>query len=227
VTIMLQFILVAPLIMWLYRKSPMAALLVLFGIDLAFEFAAPHVFTGDAYLYAACIFRYFAAIALGLWIGKEFLATGKTGFWTKRSALIWLLLPLSLWYLIEAQNIKQPFSLFKPEWSSQNIISYAYTALLVMLLVKAWEYLSRLKLMPILKLGKASYHIFLVQIVYFAFLPYTPNNVAVRLVMNIVVCCLVGLAFQEVEQRLLRMLKGFAHNKSVKSIEAETKISSN
>jgi peptidoglycan/LPS O-acetylase OafA/YrhL len=96
-----------------------------------------------------------------------------------------------------------------------------------MLLVKAWEYLSRLKLMPILKLGKASYHIFLVQIVYFAFLPYTPSNVAVRLVMNIVVCCLVGLAFQEVEQRLLRMLKGFAHNKSVKSIEAETKISSN
>jgi len=164
VTIMLEFILVAPPIMWLYRKSPLASLLALFGIDLAFEFAAPQLFTGDAYLYSACIFRYFAAIALGLWIGSELLETGKISLWKKTNGLLWLLLPLALWYLVEAQYIKQPFSLFKPEWSSQNVISFAYTAFLVILLVKIWHWLSRVNLRTVLRVGNASYHIFLVQI---------------------------------------------------------------
>lgn len=209
VTIMLQFIFVAPLIMWLYRKSPVVMLVTLFGIDLAFELAAPYIFVGNDYLYRACIFRYFAAIALGLWIGNEFLATGKVSFWNRRSALIWFLLPLSLWYLIEAQYITQPFSLFKPEWSSQNVISYAYTTLLVMLLIKAWQYLSKINLMPILRLGNASYHIFLVQMLYFTSFAYiyAPSSLALRLVVNIVACCALGLAFQAVEQRVLRMLK--------------------
>jgi peptidoglycan/LPS O-acetylase OafA/YrhL len=209
VTIMLQFIFLAPLIMWLYRKSPVAMLVTLFGIDLAFEFAAPHIFAGNDYLYRACIFRYFAAIALGLWIGNEFLTTGRVSFWSKRSALIWFLLPLSLWYLFEAQYIKQPFSLFKPEWSSQNIISYAYVALLVILLIKAWQYLSKINLTPILRLGNASYHIFLVQILYFTSIAYiyAPSSLVLRLIVNIVACCALGLAFQAVEQRILRMLK--------------------
>ena len=63
-----------------------------------------------------------------------------------------------------------PFPLFRAEWGTQNILSFFYPTLMVILLFNLYSYVPRIEFRKILEMaGRASYHIFLVQMLYFGF----------------------------------------------------------
>src|SRR5690606_15348994 len=102
-------------------------------------------------LYRRCIFRYIGLVALGLYISDDFL---KNKFIDLKEKKYRILLPLSVFsffYLIFFNGT--PFFLFRPEWTTQNILSFFYTVTLVILLINNFTFLSG-------KIGKKITNIF-------------------------------------------------------------------
>lgn len=175
VTILIQYIFVAPLIFLFYEKSPKLAIGALFAIDIIFQISAPHIqiFKSDLYLYSACIFRYFSALALGFYIAKEFLRTGHIDLKGSNNRFILLLFPVSVAYLVMWRFTQQPFPLFLDVWGEQNVFSFFYPLMLVILAFNNWQRIHleehRRLNSALVKIGEASYHIFLVQMLFFGF----------------------------------------------------------
>ena len=65
---------------------------------------------------------------------------------------------------------RQPFFLFSEAWGFQNVISFFYPLLLIVIMLKIFpEKTDNIVLNSLATIGKASYHIFLIQILFFGF----------------------------------------------------------
>jgi peptidoglycan/LPS O-acetylase OafA/YrhL len=233
VTILVQYIVVAPLILILYLKSPKVAIVILFAIDIAFQLLAPHipVFESDPYLYSACILRYFSALGLGFYVAREFLNKGRIELADNRFILV--LLPVSVVYLFIGRWVLQPFPLFLDAWGTQNVISFFYPLMLIILAFNNWQriHLDRYGRLSRawLKIGEASYHIFLVQMLFFGFglsflagssvqIPVIHTTIMhvpclsqlAGVVANLVCITCLGMAFYLVEGRVSRLVRSWA-----------------
>jgi hypothetical protein len=111
------------------------------------------------FLYTTPFFM-LSAIGLGLWISK------KPNLFAKQNVFIWILFPLSLYYLILYQ-----FSDFRFEFimGDYNFFVFPYSAFLILLLIKLiperWDnWFGR----AISTIAKSTYHILLTQIIYFS-----------------------------------------------------------
>ena len=172
VSILLQYIFIFPLIYILYKKSPKLMLITLFSIDTLFQLVAPYlsIFDSVPYLYSACIFRYFSAIALGLYISEDLLTSGHIEILSKKNRFILIGIPISIVYLLMARFTRQPFFLFSDALAFQNVISFFYPLLLVVVMLRIFpDKTDNALLNSLATIGKASYHIFLIQILFFAF----------------------------------------------------------
>jgi peptidoglycan/LPS O-acetylase OafA/YrhL len=171
VSMLFQFILISPLIYWLYKKSPALMVLVLFSLDLGFQLAAPHIALLSTYPdLTSVILRYLSAIALGVYVADEFFSTGRINLRSGKNRFILVLFPVAVFYLILSIFFAQPCPLFPP-WGIQNILSFAYPFVLTVLFINYYPVLkipNRIST-TINSLGRASYHIFLVQMLYFGF----------------------------------------------------------
>jgi peptidoglycan/LPS O-acetylase OafA/YrhL len=183
VTIAFEFAIVFPLLYVLFARAPRAALVACFAAAAAFELVAPHVgFLKDSgsYAYDASIVRYAGQIALGVWIALAWRDRRRGTGW------ILLLAPVSVAYLIVLHESPSTFDRLHPGFGiSTNFLAAFWAAALV---------LAGLRLLParverapgvaLAELGRASWHIFLVQIVWFVLdrhrgLEYLPLHVAV------------------------------------------------
>jgi peptidoglycan/LPS O-acetylase OafA/YrhL len=172
VSIVLQYIFIFPLIYILYKKSPNLMLITLFSIDFLFQLVAPYlaIFDNVPYLYGACIFRYFSAIALGLYISEDLLTSRHIELLSKKNRFILVGVPISIVYLFMARFTRQPFFLFSEARGFQNVISFFYPLLLVVIMLRFFpEKTDNVILNSLATIGKASYHIFLIQILFFGF----------------------------------------------------------
>lgn len=179
-SIIFQYILISPFIYFLYQKSPKYMLIALFSIDILFELIAPHIsiFVNDSRFYSASIFRYFSAIALGYYISNEYIKHGSIKLMSNKNKFILIGFLISIIYLFLAIFSKQPFPLFFEQWRTQNPLGFFYPLLIIIFALnstfKAYE--NKIVYNFILEIGKASYHIFLVQILFFGFkLGFTGN----------------------------------------------------
>ena len=203
VTLIFEFTLVFPLIYWFYRKNPLATLVGCFAIDIGFQLAVPQfsIFNKESLLYETSILRFFSAIALGVWISDDFSLK------SKRNWFIWIGFIVSLVYLIADASTGYLFPYFSPMLRTQNVISYFYTLVIVM--VGLWALPSssnRLGSRLLKKIGVASYHIFLVQIVYFEFMwdspikaDNYPMDIILHILVNLAICATIGVLFMEAE----------------------------
>lgn len=125
ISLLFQFMFVAPLIFLVYKKSPKLMLIIMFSIDILFQLIAPHIsiFKVYPYLYSACILRYFSAIALGLYVSEELLNRKYIDVMSKKNRFILVGIPISVTYLF-ITNLTQSFFLFSDAWRSQNVISF-------------------------------------------------------------------------------------------------------
>ncbi|MFC1945686.1 acyltransferase family protein [Chloroflexota bacterium] len=217
-SILIQFALVSPLLYFCYIRYPRITVLSMIALEIVFQVVVTYVplFAETKYLYSGCILRYFTAIALGLYISTGLLKENSAGLLARRNWFILAIVPLSLWYLWLARTSQQPFPLFWSQSSFQNVIAHFYPALLVLLTMRITPSLFQcLPLRILMLVGKASYHIFLVQILYFGFgLSLTPlvteENVLVwgplAILMNVATNLLAGTLFWFLLQRLIKRL---------------------
>lgn len=193
VTIVLEFAVLFPAVYWCWRRAPLATTVVLILADIGFELIAPHVHaltpagTANGYLYEAGIFKYLAAIAAGMWLTRVTI-----------TPLLFRALSVlavgSFAYLVVLHQSPTHFGWLIPSFSrSTNFLSVFYAIWLTYaglrwLTPRAWHGAYGV----LERLGQASYHIFLLQIVWFGAIT---NRSGVVAILGIVVCCLLGHAF--------------------------------
>lgn len=216
ISIIFQFLLIFPFIYLIYRKEPKLTLISSFIIALLFEYIISNIsfLLNNSTIYSLLIIRFLPLIFLSLWISDDYQ------LFTKRNRFIVILSALSIVYLIIISQFQHTIHLcginFTPMFASQNLFASFYQILLVLIGLK---YLpkSKMKLSKLLSLiGKSSYHIFLVQIVYFGlmyagiislFARYqtisdllSVHNIAI-IILNLLICITTGCVFYIVDNK--------------------------
>ena len=155
--------LIAPLIFYCYQKKPNLTLATLFGIDLCFELIAPML---PYWIYYISSLRYLAAFALGIYLSAA-LRTKNAFYKTKGFIVLSVLAIASFAYILVF--MRQPTPFFRPEWETQNLLSFFYPAFIIAIILLIHPLIGGLSNIgrKLNVIGKASYHIFLVQMIYF------------------------------------------------------------
>lgn len=200
VTLLLQSILLLPLIGYCFQRWPVVTVLVLVLGEVAFLLVGNTIrmFDQNNYLYSAALPRYFSAMAMGLVLSRLVIRP------LKASTLVPLLLLAlaSATYLFQVvyQGLKVP--LIRADWDAQNLLAFGYAAFVTLVLFKLLpRHSERRTLRFLAALGKASYHIFLVQVVYFGLVfPHTP------VLVNLGCCLLLGYLFYRYDEPLKEKL---------------------
>ncbi len=149
-------------------------LLLCYAVELALQLALFNIF--DQYTFptweAYFEFRYWyyfivttpffmlSAIGLGMWFSK------KPKLFAKQNLFMWILFPLSLYYLIQYQFFDLRHDFIRGDY---NLFVFPYSAFLVLLAIKLlpnrWDnWFTKI----FSTIGKATYHILLTQILYFS-----------------------------------------------------------
>lgn len=201
ITLLLQSILFLPLIGYCFGRKPIGTTLVLVLLEIAFLLWSKQsaFFRTEKYLYSAALPRYFSAIAYGLWIAKAIYQG------TKLVPLVLLTTAavLSAFVLYVVRYTGFSFPLVPPVWQLQQVLTFGYAAWLVWMALLFLPSQSENRLLKALAgVGKASYHIFLVQIVYFGLMQQTKPHLA----LNLAVCLLLGYLYFIYERRITDML---------------------
>ena len=199
ITLLLQSVLVLPFIGYTFHQRPYLTTVMLVALEVAFLLVSYQIeyFSEDRYLYDAAFFRYLSAIALGLWLAK--LASGE------KPGLKWVLIVLgmaSAVYLYFHQYQGITLHNIRPEWQAQLALTFPYASLLVYLSILIFPQQSESKLLvSIAHIGKASYHIFLVQVLFFGLI-----FKGFPVMANLSICLLVGYIFYKLESKLSKKI---------------------
>jgi len=191
IPVIIQHTLLLPLLYMLALSGLSRMLVILFVCDMAFELLS-YALGLPSQLYRLLYFRYVFASALGIWLA---MSKGVNKLWMMTGILI------SLTYisLVNYFNFKLPID---PSWGSQNAPSFIWPFSIVILGLKVLpKSATRIIEVISVKVGEASYHIFLTQMVYFWALGGLISSIPfyVKILLNIFVCISCGLAFYQLE----------------------------
>ena len=197
VTLVLQSILLLPLIGYFFQRRPVPTVIFLVVAEVLFLLLGNTIslFDQNNYLYSSALPRYFSAIALGLILSRLVTRPLKAAILVP--AL--LLAGASAAYLFEVvyQGVQVPG--IRADWDAQNLLAFGYAAFVLLLLFKVLPRHSNKKVLKFLaELGKASYHIFLVQVVYFGLVVLPQDQV----LLNLACCLLLGYLFYKYDEPL-------------------------
>lgn len=185
--ILAVFTVVGPALWAAYRRWPRASVAAMLGADLAFELAygalAPHV--AHFSTYGTSPVRLLAAFAVGLWLADGWGLSERRNRWLLAYAA------LSVAYMVAVQA-GHPLGLFPGSWQPLNVLGFGYTALLVMAGMRWLPAAERGAWMVFSELGRASYHVYLVQTLYFGF---HERHLLVPVVEDMVRPSLIGWLF--------------------------------
>lgn len=191
VPIMIQHVIILPLLYLSAKKSVNGMLIVTFLLDMGIEILTYKLGLSPN-LYQILYPRYLFVVTLGVW---AVMYEGK-----KRNIVISIGSIISLVYIASVNyfNFRLPI---EPSWLSQNAPSYFWPLLIVILGLK---FLPKIELTFLGKklalFGKASYHIFLVQMVYFFIVnSFNLLNNNLFVVLNLIICLVFGLVFFKFE----------------------------
>ncbi|MEJ8802317.1 acyltransferase family protein [Pontibacter sp. H249] len=208
ITLILQSIILLPIIGYGFAIRPILTTLFLVLVEAAFLLFSKkyNLFEGEdlAYIYAAALPRYFSALALGLWLAKSI----NKGFKPSVLLIFLLLGLLSILYLYLTVYHDLHIPIVYESWATQNMFAFGYAALLILLIIlllpaSSDNYILRL----IANIGQASYHIFLVQVLYFG-LTIDHSN----LLLNLAICLLLGELFYKAENQMSKKYLSFSQS---------------
>jgi peptidoglycan/LPS O-acetylase OafA/YrhL len=230
ITVLLQFVLIFPLLYFSYQRHPRLTLLFAFLISFVFELFSSNLnaFNSDSYLYYANILRYLFLITLGLWVFEGFEPKKRIRS-SRESYLVMVGLAISILYLMAFSVFHWEFPFFNNFWGTEypTLGSYVflmafYPLAIYMLAYRILPSNSHNKLVRSIQyLGKASYHIFLVQILFFAVL-YNPYSIILRhelfginhefivglfaIIISLGVTIPAGVLFYKYEDKLIKLI---------------------
>ncbi len=208
ITLTFQSILLLPIIKYGFKWHPFATIISLVVLEVAFLLLSDNLqlFTRNKYLYSAAFPRYFSAIAFGLVLSKLVFRQARA----TKITLIASTALISGVYLLEIMYGDLNLPLIKEEWKTQNVLTFSYAAFAIFLLFKALPSQSNFKFLKFLAvLGKSSYHIFLIQIIYFGLI----NN-RFNLILNLLICLTLGYVFCRYEKSVRQLFR----NKTVNPV---------
>jgi peptidoglycan/LPS O-acetylase OafA/YrhL len=174
IPVLFQSILVVPLLYWMFTKNRVITLVFTFIVEMSMQFIVFLLFGKGftsweqvhIYLFFACsILFYLSAVGLGMWFSFGY------GLTEKRNRFIWVLFPLSWIYLVAYQFFNFRFRidgmpLIRGDYS---FLVFPYSAFLMLLALEILPYSSqKLISKKISLIGKATYHILLIQILGYA-----------------------------------------------------------
>ena len=153
--------------------------------------------------YRLLVFRYVLLIAVGCYLACEEYSMN-----TLRSVIIFL---IGLVYLIViCYGNYNPVIVNK--WSRTSFISCFYIIPIAELLIAK---LCKISFKPLEYLGKASYNIFLTQMVWYSFgmgfISKIVANRVVQLLINIAICITVGLVFYMLENPITKKINSLVY----------------
>lgn len=200
IPLIIQVVLLVPILYWLALRSPDLMLAVAFIAGLILEYAA--VVSGmPLWLYVTLIIPFIFMAALGVWL-----------VFRERIITPWIVIAglLSAAYIAAVSYFDFQFWFFRTDTMFHHEFAFFWTLLLVVL---GFQYLPAAPTGKVVRivaeLGKASWHIFLVQMTWFFFLgyAYTPGDSAVIPVIilglvYLIPCLLIGYGFYLLQNRL-------------------------
>lgn len=226
VYLIFQFIVLFPILYVLYKRNPLGMLASSFIINFSFEVFVfvQSLLNQNISYYNYVIIRYLFLINLGLWVSDR-LDFNKVQFkdiFDQKNIVMSIGLIISCIYLFIATVYSYKFPFFIPDWAYQKLFSNFYTLFIVIVGLKYLPSVSN-NIIPksLALIGKASYHIFLLQIVIFG-AGITFSNVITKIgldltdfsnlfellvvLINLMMCLSFGLLFFYSEGKLSRYL---------------------
>lgn len=203
--IMLQFLLFYPVLHFIIRRCAFRGLFLCLVMTAAFEFFKMAWGCGAGF-YRMLLFRYTFVIAFGSWL-YQCKDEKISNWWRIVSFVVGLAFIVSYRYLkVEPRVIT--------EWTGTSFIACLYLLPISGFLIKKVH----IRCKPIECIGKASFNIFLVQMVYFAFAAAFVRKVTgvhiLWLLAHIVICMTIGIIFYFVEQPITKKILRVARTKS-------------
>ena len=199
ITLLLQSVLLLPIIGYSFHHWPFrtTALLILAEVLFLLVTFKVSYLDEERYLYDAAFMRYLSAIAFGLWLSAIISAGKNKGRWLlavlATGAAIYL-------YLLQYQDLQLPH--IRPEWQAQLVLAFPYATLLIYLFLQLFPSQSDNPILATMaEAGKASYHIFLVQVLYFGLAPADAGVLS-----SLVICLLLGYLFYRSETTLAKAI---------------------
>lgn len=206
--IMIQLLFVFPVIYFLVAKLNWGGVLIAAQLNFIYEILI-HKMDVEVEDYRLLVFRYIFYIALGCYLF----------FFTQKKISVWILLlmmTLGSGYLVAVYYEGYEPRLFT-YWTRTCMITALYIFPIVYLLFHyCMDFKIHGKIGEILsEIGKASYHIFLVQMVYYHFefgKMFAGLSVALQVICNVAFCLSIGYLFYFIEQKGKRKQNFFVRN---------------
>lgn len=214
IPLLFQYVLISPLLYYFYKKNNKITIGILFLINIVFELTSDNIlphFSDAGWLYAISLIRYLSALVLGLWL------VDNQDTKLRQQPVLMLGIVVSTLYLLYVMFLTDRGIYFSSNfgWGTQNVLSFFYPVLLILLGIK---YLPRNDNNLVVKffssIGKMSYHIFLMQILFFGTImlglrdEYTlifPSTFAAT-VVNLCSCILLGFLFFLLDTKIQKTL---------------------
>lgn len=208
--LLIQLLFLFPFMLFSFRKLPHVSATLFILIQIAFDmFASFLPISND--LYRLLVFRYLALIMMGIVMYHYKDKIGK-----RRKKRLLLLSSTSVFYIYMTN-----YTSYKPEifskWTGTSLPTMFLALLFVGLGMNYLEIKNTTKLTELMsQIGKASFHIFLVQKLYFAFTiktVFSNFNIHPSLtsIVSIVICCSIGICFYYLEIKFRKIIQKHAH----------------
>lgn len=198
IPVLIQHLLFFPMVYYLYEKTKYKEI-VLFSLGLLAIFLEMFCsyFDISSTLYRLLFFRYIFAIGLGVYI---FYKHKNKKIFPNFIKVLLLFISLSYITIVNYKGYYFPFDY--PSWRSQHTLSYFYPACLLWLGISNLFIFGNSLLGGVLVIvGRASYHIFLLQMMWFvgggSF--FIVQNSIARLGINLFIPILLGVLFYKLE----------------------------
>ena len=194
--VILQLVLCFPLLYMLIKKNEHKGLIISFFLCLLSE-VLQYFFGIPNSIYRLLILRHMFAICFGIYISL--------GYYKKNILLNVVSAIIGLTYIIFHSYFGFTPFFFNRNWADVNFIACLFFAPLVALLIED----AKLTFRPLEEIGKASYHIYLTQMVYYwavkkeIMINIIHNNYLYAL-FNVIICVLVGYLFYLFDNEIIR-----------------------
>lgn len=206
---MLQFIFLSPIIYFIIKKYDFFGTIICFLVTALWELIQ-YCWEMNGQPYKYIIFRYISIIGFGCYI-----AVGKT----KLSKFILLLMFAVgvVWQTL--LNYRPLHPVFMNEgWARVNYISSLFVMPILYIVIKKY-YDRKINIAILEGIGKASYNIYLVQMLFYGYFPaqivYRLVDVAwIQLLICITVCIGTGFIFYKIESKITNRIIRFVRQKN-------------
>lgn len=193
--VMVQFILVYPIIHFIVEKNGMKGVILCFVINLFYEFLQRISFVPEE-LYRLLCFRYISVIAFGTFFAL--FSNIKIKWYINTIVGI---LGIMFIVLVEYTSYSPKIIIY---WTRTSCIATLYLFPLCSFLLKSRD--KEIRCAPFELFGKASFNIYLVQMVYFWCVSgkvySNTNSIIVRIFLNFLICLIGGISFYYIESKL-------------------------